>query len=900
MSDPLIKVAFVSCQEQQVEAYLRRMGEIFSELPLWVVSEFPPPTGRWIPYKPNRSFGENLARIRAALRGSRVKLSAVVLEPKSAYPEMRWLAFVLAPIGFLAFNTALDNFMLRPRCVKTIAGHFFWRWKENFDFQTHPGGTLYTWVWRLGNPRALRRPLMYWAAVAAGWLARMARVLSSPRQDARADQPPEGISVVIPSRNGKELVMRLLPGLLPQLPENGEVIVVDNGSDDGTAAELRSHYPRVRVEESPAALSFATAVNRGIRAAAYSHVCLLNNDMIVEPGFLDALRRAFAEVPELFCATAQIFFPEGMRRQETGKAVWWSERDGRALADFPVRCIDPIPGENYSWVLYGSGGCSLYDAAKLRQIGGFDESLAPAYVEDLDIGWRGWQRNWPTVYVDGARVTHFHRSTTTRYYKPELLQSFVDYNFLRFLARHVATPGAFAGLWSAAIRRLNLLAVKQAATVAWAEDALAFAWKAARLLQPGPKPLWPEEWILAVGSGACAVFPGRAASGKPRVMVVSPYLPFPLSHGGAVRIYNLMRCAADEFDQVLVAFVDDLQTPPAELLELACEIVLVRRHGTHLFPDRGRPDVVEEFQSAAMEAAIIQTVRKWQPGVAQLEFTWMAQYAAQCKPARTVLVEHDITYDLQRQLLDQGEDWETRRHYGRWLSYEKAAWREVDAVAVMSEKDRREVGNEKAVLLANGVDLARFQASGRGPEARRLLFIGSFAHLPNVLALDFFLRECWPLIDSLQPVLHIIAGSRHEYYLQRCQDTVRLDLGNPRIEVEGFVSDVRPAYERAAVVIAPLVASAGTNIKIMEAMAMRKAIVTTPAGINGLDLENGRDVLVAQTGEQFAAAIRELMEHPERRGALEDQARRTVERDFDWRAIGARQAELYRKLLRQP
>ncbi len=73
--------------------------------------------------------------------------------------------------------------------------------------------------------------------------------------------------------------------------------------------------------------------------------------------------------------------------------------------------------------------------------------------------------------------------------------------------------------------------------------------------------------------------------------------------------------------------------------------------------------------------------------------------------------------------------------------------------------------------------------------------------------------------------------------------------------MEDFVADVRPAYQRAAVVIAPLVASAGTNIKIMEAMAMGKAIVSTPAGVNGLDLQAGKDVIVAATGEEMAAAI---------------------------------------------
>ncbi|MBI4907596.1 MAG: glycosyltransferase [Acidobacteria bacterium] len=909
-----IKVAFLSCKEPRIEAFLNVMRAIYPDVPLCVMSEFPPPQHdgadpiRWVPFKPNRTIAENMARLKASIKRTNVRLSAVVLDPDTPYWQMKWLALALSPVHFIAFNTNLDNFMLRPRCANTIARHFYWRIREQLVFQTNPGGTLYTWLWRLTHPKSLRRPASYHAARLAAFIACIIRRVQPPKPDPAPRHRTDGISVVVPTRNGKDLISRLLPGVLPQLPhDTGEVIVVDNGSDDGTADYLRATYPQVRIEVSPEPLSFAAAVNRGIRAAHYSHVCLLNNDMIVEPDFFGPLRDAFYHQPDLFCATAQILFPEGMRRQETGKAVYWSKQDDRTARDFPIRCLTPIDGEDHSYVLYGSGGCSMYDAAKLEQIGAFDELLAPAYVEDLDLGWRAWQRNWPTVYVAAARVTHFHRSTTTRYYRPEMLQSFVEYNYLRFLARHVNQPAVFRRLWSDALSRLNRIAVDQSArpgSYAWAEESLAFAWKATRHLKPAPTALYNEEWILALGSGLTATFSGRLHRDKPRVLIASPYIPFPLSHGGAVRIFNLMRCAAQDHDQILVAFVDELKPPPQELLDITAEIILVKRHGTHLFPDQGRPDVVEEFCSPAMQAVLRQTVRKWKPTVAQLEFTWMAQYASDCAPVPTIMVEHDITYDLQQQLLAQSEDWETRRQCERWRRHEHEMWRKVDAVVVMSEKDRHTVAAEtkdtRAVVLANGVDLHRFQSAGQDPEPRRILFIGSFAHLPNVLALDFFLRECWPILQDLQPTLHVIAGSRHHYFLERYQDTVRLNLNHPGIEVEDFVSDVRPAYEKAAIVIAPLIASAGTNIKVMEAMAMRKAIVSTPAGINGLDLTNGRDVIVVETGAAMAAAIRALMEDPAGRRKLEAEARLTVERDFDWRAIARHQAALYHDLLNRP
>jgi glycosyltransferase involved in cell wall biosynthesis len=179
-----------------------------------------------------------------------------------------------------------------------------------------------------------------------------------------------------------------------------------------------------------------------------------------------------------------------------------------------------------------------------------------------------------------------------------------------------------------------------------------------------------------------------------------------------------------------------------------------------------------------------------------------------------------------------------------------------------------------------------------------VLFIGSFAHLPNVMAIDFFLRECWPDLQRLGSTLHVIAGSRREYFLERYRDRVQPVLRQPGVELEGFVVDVRPAYQRAAVVVAPLLASAGTNIKIMEAMAMGKAIVSTPAGINGLDLTPSSDVLVAATGPEIVRAIRDLLEHREKRLAMEQHARATVERLYDWDTIAADQKRLYQDLSR--
>ncbi len=860
------------------------MNSIFPDSELVVVSEFPPPTGRWIPYHVGRGFSDNFAFCKSKLRGEKVQLAAIILEPRVPFWRMRLMGLLIAPWRLLVFNENLDHFMLRPSGLPTMFRHFLWRSKNFVRWQLSPSGHLYHAFWMLAHPSELRHPLLRWSALFAGSIVKLQKHFLSPaRVIEKNESLSPGISVVIPSRNGRDLLARLLPGLVEQLGP-GEIIVVDNGSDDHTAEWLQAEYPQVIVETSDAPLSFARAVNRGIHRALYSHVCLLNNDMVLELAFFHSLQQAFDRVPELFCATAQIFLPAGQRREETGKAIM----PDKPPKGFPVECDLPVPGEDLSYVLYGSGGCSLFSTTKLRALGSVGEMFEPAYVEDLDLGVRAWQRGWSTVFVAAARVLHLHRATTSRYFSDEELHRVLEVNYLRFLARSVASPQVFARLWRNAIHRL--------AADGWTNDsalkALSGAWRAPRWVEA---PTGVTTDFLALTNGNVAVFSGRQLAGATRVLIASPYLPFPLSHGGAVRIYNLMRRAAAGFSLILVAFVDEFQVVPAELLDICAEVVLVRRLGSHARPATTRPDTVEEFDSPAYRAAIRQTIRKWEPQIAQLEFTQMAQYAADCAPAKTLLVEHDITYDLFAQMLSRADDWEVSHQHRRWVRFETRAWAQVDAVITMSEQDRQVVHGAPAFCLPNGVDVERFHPSEVPCQPNRILFIGSFAHLPNVLAMEFFLREVWPRLTSVHPVLHIIAGLRHQYFLERYRDRATLNLAQDGIELQDFVSDVRPAYEQAAVVIAPLLASAGTNIKIMEAMAMGKAIVTTDGGIHGLDLLSGHDVLVANTGEEQAAAIEKLLSDPSFRKRIGQQARQTAIAKYDWDSIATEQRGLYRR-----
>ena len=390
----------------------------------------------------------------------------------------------------------------------------------------------------------------YAAARLAGWVRPVRHYAEAPLT---ANTAAAGISAVIPSRNGKTLLEAQLAAIAADLAGvEGEIIVVDNGSNDGTAEWLRGAWPQIGIEISPEPLSFATAVNRGIRRARFSHVCLLNNDMQIAPGFFAALLDAFRAVPDLFCATAQIRFPAGVRREETGKAVMAQS----APEDFPIRCDEPVEGEDGTWVLYGSGGCSAYDAALLRALGGVDEAYQPAYVEDLDLGYRAWLRGWPSVYVARAVVEHRHRATTSRYYSEAQLASILEINHLKFLVRAVASPRVFRRLWRQALLRLRLRAASDPAARAALHAAAGIA------LAGGPAhgSAVNEESLLDLTDGSVACFPGRAAPGDPPALVTA--------HG--------WESAASDGGTVLLVRVDRLEPPPPGLLNSYAEIVEAR------------------------------------------------------------------------------------------------------------------------------------------------------------------------------------------------------------------------------------------------------------------------------------------------------------------------------------
>src|SRR4051794_4629798 len=210
-------------------------------------------------------------------------------------------------------------------------------------------------------------------------------------------------SVVIPNWNGRDLLEKYLPSVISATARHpgSEVIVVDNGSSDGSADFVLQHFPEVRLLALPQNLGFGGGSNAGFRAAKNDIVVLLNSDMRVAPDFLQPLLDGFTD-EKVFAVSCQIFFSDAAKlREETGLTqAWWSGGALRVRHRIDDAITDAYP------CFYAGGGSSAFDRRKFLELGGFDHLLRPFYLEDTDLGILAWKRGWKVLYQPQSIVFH--------------------------------------------------------------------------------------------------------------------------------------------------------------------------------------------------------------------------------------------------------------------------------------------------------------------------------------------------------------------------------------------------------------------------------------------------------------------------------------------------------------
>lgn len=379
-----------------------------------------------------------------------------------------------------------------------------------------------------------------------------------------------------------------------------------------------------------------------------------------------------------------------------------------------------------------------------------------------------------------------------------------------------------------------------------------------------------------------------------RILMVAPSVPYPPNWGFGIRVFNLLKELAQHHDVSLLCYASD-DGEPLDVLRSICRSVdTVAPPLPSLRSKRSRQlrSLLSRgsFQQAGlvsdeMIARVRTLLADGSFDLVQLESSQLAGLVPDGSTP-VVIDEHNIEYELLRRMVDV-ERSPVRKAYN-WLEYRKfrreeiAAWNRADACVMTSEREREILGNvvpSKRVHVApNGVDIDFFTPSAEAVDPDEIVYTGLMSYRPNVDAVKFFVRDVMPAIVAARPTAHFsIVGLGAEIHVG--------SLAGPNVSVVSDVPDVRPYIGRASVVAVPLRMGSGTRLKVLEGLAMAKAMVSTNVGCEGIAVRGGDQLLIEDEPGRFAAAVVRLMADADERERLGAAGRALVESQYSWSSI---------------
>ncbi len=369
-----------------------------------------------------------------------------------------------------------------------------------------------------------------------------------------------------------------------------------------------------------------------------------------------------------------------------------------------------------------------------------------------------------------------------------------------------------------------------------------------------------------------------------------------------MRNWGLLSGVARNHEVWLLSFAEDAATPHALLRETCVNIAsapVPQRTGNErvrTMLDSSLPDMAWRLWSPEFEQKLRSWLAQTPFDVIQIEGIELARYmrcVIDLQPdAHIVFDDHNCEYVLQQR--NALRDFRNpRRIHGAGYSliqwrrlrrFEAWAMREADATLCVSPEDQAMlkalVPEVEPVLVPNGIDVAAYASARVTPDAPPVIvFTGKMDYRPNIEAALWFGKRVFPLLQAQAPDVRFqIVGQKPHARM----DVLRANRG---IEIVGAVDDIRTSIAPASVYIAPLLAGGGTRFKLLEAMALRKAIVSTRLGAEGFAAQSGREMLLADTPVDFAAAVLTLLRDPRLRDTLAANGLAFVSAHYDWRVI---------------
>ena len=394
-----------------------------------------------------------------------------------------------------------------------------------------------------------------------------------------------------------------------------------------------------------------------------------------------------------------------------------------------------------------------------------------------------------------------------------------------------------------------------------------------------------------------------------KILFLSPTVPFPLTDGGRIRVFNLLKQIAQKNDVTLLA----LETQPTD----AESITHIQQLGikVHLVPNsstlprvslrtllsaffKRQPITVARYNVLAYRQKLRELLAAETFDLVHYEMFHTAQFHTETD-LPGVLSQQNVDSAIWQRLHQETTNLFYRCAY--WTQqlafqrYERVLSPKFDEVTCTSDIDaavfQQHCAKGVVKVIPNGVDVTHYSPEFASETSAHLIYIGSMDWYPNEDAVSFFAEEVLPQIqDSVPDVKFSIVGGNPSARVQSLAD-------RKGVVVTGRVPEIKPYFAEATVFVVPLRIGSGTRLKILEALAMGKAVVSTAVGAEGLALRDGEEIIIADEPKDFAEAVTRLLTDSSLRQKIGENGRARIKQDYDWRNIGKKLLTVYRSVV---
>lgn len=389
-----------------------------------------------------------------------------------------------------------------------------------------------------------------------------------------------------------------------------------------------------------------------------------------------------------------------------------------------------------------------------------------------------------------------------------------------------------------------------------------------------------------------------------KILMITPYLPYPLVSGGQIRTYNLLKQIRSEHEVILLSFIredGELKYLP-ELKKFCREIYTFKKLKPFSIANIFRagftsyPALMTMYLSRHVAQIIERIIKNEKIDLIHAETFYVMSNLPKTHVPQ-LLVEQTIEFKVYQSFISKINLWPLKKileiDVKKIKKWEKLFWQQASKVVAMSEADRGVMLQESKKLdvdiVPNGVDVAFFSKIKKKKHSNpTVLFLGNFKWIQNKEAVIYLKEKVWPLIYKKLPQAQLwIVGKNPSSEI--------LAMAGPQIKVEE-AENISDVFAQADILLAPMLSGGGTRYKILEAMASSTPIVATSLGVEGLDVKHNREVFIGNTEEELANLSVQILENENFSRKVVENARKLISQNYNWDKIGKKLNDIYTKV----